>query len=207
MTGTGWTIDELAQHAAEVLASEGVRAPNGRVSVVPDRRAIRWYATIGLLDRPLRTSGRIARYGERHLLQLVAVKRRQAEGHSLAAIQAELAGATDTTLRQIAGQLPATPTPGAPVEDGGERRQFWRVDGSGPGQPFHVPVRIIDAHDRLLDPGHPVTPVYPVPLHPAATLTLPAQPTADDLAAIHAAAKPLLDLLADRGLLPDRRTT
>ncbi|MGH3681855.1 MAG: MerR family transcriptional regulator, partial [Natronosporangium sp.] len=98
----GWTIDELAERAAEALASEGVRAPNGRVAELPARRVIRWYATIGLLDRPLRTGGRVARYGERHLLQLVAVKRRQAEGYPLAAIQAELAGATDATLRRVA---------------------------------------------------------------------------------------------------------
>ena len=41
-------------------------------------------------------------YGPRQLLQIVAVKRRQAEGRSLAEIQAELAGATDQTLRKVA---------------------------------------------------------------------------------------------------------
>jgi hypothetical protein len=44
----------------------------------------------------------VARYGRRHLLQLVAVKRRQAEGRSLAEIQAELAGATDEALAAVA---------------------------------------------------------------------------------------------------------
>jgi hypothetical protein len=232
VTGAGWTIDELAQRAVDALASEGVRAPNGRVSAAPDRRVIRWYATIGLLDPPLRTRGRTARYGERHLLQLVAVKRRQAEGHPLAAIQAELAGATDATLRRVAalpagvptpppapGATPPAPEPAPP----GERRPFWRAapatvqaqvtaspagagsPRSGPGGLVHDPVRIVDAYDRLLLPGHPsdpVQPVYPVPLHPAATLTLREPPGADDLAAIHAAARPLLDLLATRGLLP-----
>lgn len=182
----GWTIDELAARAAEALASEGVRAPNGRVAALPARRVIRWYATIGLLDRPLRTGGRVARYGERHLLQLVAVKRRQAEGQPLAAIQAELAGATDVTLRRVAG-LPAAAAPAppsAPAHPAGDQRQFWRTPTAA-------------------GPTGPVAPIYPVSLHPAATLTLPRQPEADDLTAIHAAARPLLDLLVARGLLPD----
>jgi hypothetical protein len=228
----GWTIDELARRAADALASEGVRAPNGRVSGAPDRRVIRWYATIGLLDPPLRTRGRTARYGPRHLTQLVAVKRRQAEGHSLAAIQAELAGATDTTLHRVAGLPPAAVAPfpppaavapsappaGVTAASGGpdrvvagsgapdgDRQPFWRATPAA-APLFHSPVRIVDAYDRLLTPepvAGPVRPVYPVPLHPAATLTLAGQPTGADLAAIHAAARPLLDLLAARGLLPD----
>jgi hypothetical protein len=40
-----------------------------------------------------------------------------------------------------------------------------------------------------------------VPLGAGAVLLLPAHPDHDDLRAIHAAARPLLDLLADRGLL------
>jgi hypothetical protein len=42
-----------------------------------------------------------------------------------------------------------------------------------------------------------------VALRPDATLLLHAPPAPADLAAIHAAARPLLDLLADRGLLAD----
>ncbi|HEY8473977.1 MAG TPA: MerR family transcriptional regulator [Natronosporangium sp.] len=196
MSGGGWTIDELARRATEALAADGVRAPNGRVSAAPDRRLIRWYATIGLLDRPLRTRGRVARYGERHLLQLLAVKKRQAEGRSLAEIQAELAGATDATLRSIAGSWAPAPTgdssavespaPEAAVASGGgdpDRAGFWRELPRTP---------------TITGP-----PVSPVPLHPGATLVLYASPTPDDLAAIHAAARPLLDLLAERGLLPD----
>jgi DNA-binding transcriptional MerR regulator len=215
-----WTIDELADRATQTLAEGGVRAPNGRVSAAPDRRAIRWYATIGLLDPPLRTRGRVARYGERHLLQLVAVKRRQAEGRSLAEIQSELAGATDATLRQVAGlagstryQVTALPEP--------DRAKFWRERPApaataavarlpdppspaprppDPGRPFHSPVRMLDtgAGARY----GPARPLYLVPLHPAAALQLLAAPTDDDLAAIHHAAEPLLAELVARGLLP-----
>lgn len=96
-----WTIAELAERATAALA--GLAPANGRVSDVPNERLIRYYTTIGLLDPPLARRGRVALYGRRHLLQLVAVKRRQAEGASNAAIQRELLGATDDHLAALAG--------------------------------------------------------------------------------------------------------
>src|SRR5580704_12728763 len=118
-----------------------VRA-NGRVRDVPNERLVRWYVTVGLVDPPLSRRGRVAQYGRRHLLQLVAVKRLQAEGRSLAEIQAELAGATDDTLAAVAGIPDARPTarvvPAAPA-------RFWTrsagghelagTDGSGDADP------------------------------------------------------------------------
>lgn len=96
-----WTIGELAERAAALLGAEGRRA-NGRVRDVPGERLIRWYTTIGLVDPPLSRRGRIARYGRRHLLQLVAIKRLQGAGRSIAEIQAALAGATDAMLEAVA---------------------------------------------------------------------------------------------------------
>ena len=80
---------------------------------MPNERLIRWYVTVGLVDPPLSRRGRVARYGRRHLLQLVAVKRRQAEGRSLAEIQAELAGATDEALAAVARVPAIAPAPQA----------------------------------------------------------------------------------------------
>jgi DNA-binding transcriptional MerR regulator len=99
-----WTIAELAAEAAAVLAADRP-VVNGRVRDMPNERLIRWYTTIGLVDPPLARRGRTALYGHRHLLQLVAVKRRQAAGLSIADIQAELTGAPDSTLATIA-ELP-----------------------------------------------------------------------------------------------------
>src|SRR5580692_4704437 len=111
-----WTIAELAELAAETLAATDPAGPpsgparaDGRIRDVPNERLVRWYATVGLVDPPLSRRGRVARYGRRHLLQLVAVKRRQAEGRSLAEIQAELAGATDEALAVVA-RVPADRT-------------------------------------------------------------------------------------------------
>ena len=124
-----WTIAELAELAAEKLAAadsaeppSGAARANGRVRDVPNERLVRWYVTVGLVDPPLSRRGRVARYGRRHLLQLVAIKRRQAEGRSLAEIQAELTGATDETLATVARvpdshSAPDTP-PAAPA-------RFW----------------------------------------------------------------------------------
>ncbi|HJZ25908.1 MAG TPA: MerR family transcriptional regulator [Streptosporangiaceae bacterium] len=114
-TGAGASAEAGAPAGPRVGASGGSRTPsgavrpapaparaNGRVRDVPNERLVRWYVTVGLVDPPLSRRGRVARYGRRHLLQLVAVKRRQAEGRSLAEIQAELAGATDEALAAVA---------------------------------------------------------------------------------------------------------
>lgn len=111
-----WTISELAEHAAAALAADGVPRVNGRVRDLPNERLIRWYTSIGLLDPPVGRRGRTALYGPRHLLQLLAVKRRQALGRSIAEIQVELAGVPDSLLRRIAapdtdGLAPAGTTP------------------------------------------------------------------------------------------------
>lgn len=109
-----WTLDELTGRVERALTQTADYAgpPDGRTRAVPDRRAIRWYTTTGLIDRPARMQGRTALYSERHLWQLVAIKRRQAAGATLAQIQEELIGATDAALRRIAD------VPGA-------RDRFW----------------------------------------------------------------------------------
>ncbi|MEV0592662.1 helix-turn-helix domain-containing protein [Nonomuraea cavernae] len=108
-----WTIGELAERAADLLRSHA-QPVNGRVRDVPGERLIRWYTTIGLVDPPLSRRGRVARYGRRHLLQLVAVKRLQAAGRSIADIQTALAGATDSMLEAAALPLPTAPAPAVP---------------------------------------------------------------------------------------------
>ncbi|MEU9832809.1 MerR family transcriptional regulator [Streptosporangium sp. NPDC048047] len=121
MEAMEWTIGELAERATTLLGPTAQLS--GRVRDAPNERLIRWYATIGLLDPPLTRRGRVALYGRRHLLQLVAVKRRQAEGRTIAEIQAELAGATDRTLEAIA-EIPEPPA-APPVPPRPARPRFW----------------------------------------------------------------------------------
>ena len=104
-TTTLWTIDELGERVAEALGGPGYDGvPSGRVRDVPDLRTIRYYTTLGLLDRPAAMRGRTALYGARHLLQLVAIKRLQARGLSLAAVQERVVGLSDAALRRLAGR-------------------------------------------------------------------------------------------------------
>ena len=94
-------MDELVERVREALAAEYSGAGDGRIRDVPDRRAIRWYTTIGLVDRPLGMRGRTAPYGPRHLQQLVAIKRRQAVGRSLSQIHGELNWVSDEALAEL----------------------------------------------------------------------------------------------------------
>jgi hypothetical protein len=182
-------MDELVERVRLALAAEYPGAPNGRVRDVPDRRAIRWYTTTGLVDRPVGMRGRTALYGPRHLLQLVAVKRRQAQGHSLAAIQAELAGAADADLA-IAARVPEellVVDDAPPAADEPVRPRFW---AAAPAAAVAVPPA-----------PRAVTQVGGIALGGGAILVLPVRPSAGDLDDLAAAARPLLDLLAARGLL------
>jgi DNA-binding transcriptional MerR regulator len=193
MEQPGWTLDELAERVGAALAVDYAGQPSGRVREVPDRRAIRWYTTIGLIDRPLAHRGRTALYGPRHLLQLVAVKRLQARGLPLVAIQQELAGATDTQLARVA-RLPA------PAAGAARRAGFWRDQ----------PAATVPAgRSAALPPGEPGVPALDgaaslrgVRLGGAATLLLEPgrELDAGDVQAILEAAGPLLAALRARGL-------
>jgi len=226
-----WTLDELAERVDAALAVDYPGQPSGRVRDVPDRRAIRWYTTIGLIDRPVAHRGRTALYGPRHLLQLVAVKRLQARGLPLVAIQQELAGATDTQLGRVA-RLPATSAAlpegyaGAPVGEvaagaparrlaaGPVRRAaFWReppaaaLAAQAAGGPADPEAPILAATGPVPPPTTGVATLRGVRLGDGATLLL--EPGRDldaaDLHAIHDAARPLLAVLRDRRLTPRRR--
>jgi hypothetical protein len=199
-----WTLDELVHRVTVALADPAYPSvSNGRVRDIPDRRVIRWYTTIGVVDRPAGMRGRNALYGPRHLLQLTAIKRRQAEGRALADIQAELAGATDETLRRIA-VLPDVAV-AADVAPQPERRgRFWAARPS----PGEIPLATPAGVDGSGVGTDTVTVLTALQLSGGAIILLPGRPDDDDVAAIHAAAAPLLDLLADRGLLttPDERS-
>ena len=190
-----WTILELAELAAEALAASEPAQANGRVREVPNERLVRWYVTVGLVDPPLSRRGRIAQYGRRHLLQLVAVKRRQAEGRSLAEIQAELAGATDEALAAVARVPDARPGPEAlPAAPA----RFWARRPGQPGPQAHAA--------GGTGPAVPAAAgglVHGVRLAPGVTLLLEGagrEPGPEDVTEIVNAARPLLAELASRRL-------
>jgi DNA-binding transcriptional MerR regulator len=99
-------LDELSNRVAGELAERGLlgAAADGRVSAAPDARTVRYYTTLGLLDRP-KIEARQARYDERHLLQLLAIKALQALDQPLAEIQQRLYARSDAELKGLVEAL------------------------------------------------------------------------------------------------------
>lgn len=193
---TRWTIEQLGAQVALALAVDYPGPANGRVREVPDPRTIRYYTTLGLIDRP-KLRGRTALYGTRHLLQLVALKRLQAKGLSLAEVQARLVGQPEGTLRRLAriqnlealmADQPAVP-PDEPARPREER--FWTV----PPRPV--------ADQDTESPASSAPPLQGIPLGEDVLLLLPAARPVDedDVASLRTAAAPLLKFLHRRRLL------
>jgi DNA-binding transcriptional MerR regulator len=194
-----WTLEELGARVAEALAIDYPGPSNGQVRAIPDRRTIRYYASLGLIERPGASRGRTALYGRRHLLQLVAIKRLQARGCSLQQVQEQLLGIAAAALEQLA-RVPAsqpdqTAAPAAPVAT--RRRQgFWR----------DAPAAVTAAAPLEATPAAAPAALAMtlVPLEGAASLLLPgAQLSAEELDRIRAAAQPLVEELRARGLLAE----
>jgi DNA-binding transcriptional MerR regulator len=102
-----FSLEQLSSEVAEQLARRGLlgSAPDARVSAAPDARTVRYYSTLGLLDRP-RIENRQARYGQRHVWQLLAIKALQSLDLPLAQIQQTLYARSDAELRQLVDTLP-----------------------------------------------------------------------------------------------------
>src|SRR5947209_5159830 len=102
-----FSLDQLSGEVANRLAALGMlgAAPDARVSAAPDARTVRYYTTLGLLDRP-RIENRQARYGQRHLLQLLVIKILQSQDLPLARIQELMYGRSDAELQQVIDSLP-----------------------------------------------------------------------------------------------------
>jgi DNA-binding transcriptional MerR regulator len=97
------SLDDLVARVQQALRRLGIDergGADGRVAPLPDARTVRYYTTLGLVDRP-RIVDREARYTERHVLQLAAIKRLQAEGARLADVQRQLYGRSDTELQAL----------------------------------------------------------------------------------------------------------
>ena len=194
-----WTLSELVAEVAARIAV--LPAPsNGQVRAVPDERTVRYYGTIGLLDRPLAMRGRTALYGRRHLAQVVAIKRLQTTGRSLAEIQALWPTLDDPTLARMAGiELP--PAGGAPRA--ASRRDFWKGEPVAPPAPPPTPVPVLapaSAPSAEVIVGAPAPVELRVELAPGVSLSIAmsddvALSTAD-VRAIRAAAAPLIAELA-----------
>jgi DNA-binding transcriptional MerR regulator len=108
-----WSLDEFVQianrHLPDVLPEEKT---NTRVRGDVTPRLVRHYTTLNMLDEPLK-EGREARYGYRHLLQILVLRRLLAEGHSAGAIDQLITTSRNGELEALLQggvQLSAAPT-------------------------------------------------------------------------------------------------
>lgn len=225
------TLADLSAVVCAQLDAEGVEPGNGQVSARVDGRTLRYYAALGLLDRPVGRRGRVAVYGGRHVAQAVAVKRLQAAGWPLADIQRRLVGMPTADLLAVRADEPP-PVAAIPVPGGSEpeaRRAFWAQPPAPPGPPrgqaaavsvvAPVAAAAAAASAPLAAPGAaaltgatPVSraraaglPLAGVALPGGAVLLLPGgrAPSPAEAQALADAAGPLLAQAARLGLLPN----
>jgi DNA-binding transcriptional MerR regulator len=205
-----WTLDDLGARVALALAVGYSGQANGRVRDIPDRRTIRYYTTLGLIDRAAAMRGRTALYGLRHLLQLVAIKRLQANGLSLSEIQQRLVGVTDAALRQVA-RLPPDFDPGqALLGDNAVSTDESVTDRNAAPFWSAAPAAAAVESDEAPEMRRDVAPVLVgVPLETGVTLLLESRRPLDehDLSTLRLAAAPLLKFLHVRRLVGGEEAT
>ena len=98
------TVDELLAQVNGSIDERGISVPEGaRASRYVDLRAFRYYRSQGLVDPPIEKRGVAGLYGDRHVLQLVAIKSLQSRWMPLHEIRKRLANASDDELNALAG--------------------------------------------------------------------------------------------------------
>jgi DNA-binding transcriptional MerR regulator len=98
MRPLSFSISELANRVNAWCSEHGIEPANGQSGELVSPRNIRFYRTTGLIDAP--ENGGTA-YGEKHFLQLTAVRLLQAQGLPLRRIRELLFGRTAEELREI----------------------------------------------------------------------------------------------------------
>ena len=97
-------VAELAQEAARILAESGMaQQARGTVTELPDERTVRYYLTEGLIPPADEKQGTASVFGFRHLLQLLVVKKLQAEHLPIRAIRELVTGKTERQLERLLG--------------------------------------------------------------------------------------------------------
>jgi len=152
-----------------VLDASAVTPINAAARAAPSERTIRFYVTRGLVSPP-EGRGTAATYSYRHFLQLLAIKLRQMEGATLAAITKDMHDQTGDVLERRCAQVLGTslPTPdrlplkgaeGMPRGRSGRALTAWLTrdaskETTGPTTWRRIPVtRGVELH---VDADHPL---------------------------------------------------
>jgi len=191
-----YTLEQLSERVADLLAEDYEGQRSGRVRELPNGRTIRWYTTIGLVDRPLATRGRVALYGGRHVLQLAAIKKLQADGLALTEVQERLLGASNAELALLAKVDTTRSAPEAAVD--------YVFPQAGIGTEFDAMLRVGRAEDDTVENTvRNLVPAFRVGDSVTVLLNGVTRDLDDaDVAELTAAATPLLGAIERLGLTP-----
>jgi DNA-binding transcriptional MerR regulator len=96
-------VAELAEHAARILAESGPLQERGTVSELPDERTVRYYLAEGLISPAEEKQGTASVFGYLHLLQLLVVKKLQAEHLPIRKIRELVGGRSERELERLLG--------------------------------------------------------------------------------------------------------
>ena len=94
---------EFARVSEEILAEMGLEQARGTVTSVPDERTIRYYMAEGLIGTPGEKQGTASLFGYLNLLQLLTVKKLQAEHLPIRKIRELVAGKSEQELEMLLG--------------------------------------------------------------------------------------------------------
>ena len=147
-----WNSRGLAAHVSGLVDAVGVRPTNASARAAPSARAVRFYVSSRLMDRP-EGAGTSATYGYRHFLQLLSIKIRQREGLNLESIRREMRDTTGDALeRRVAQWLAAAFTLGIPAaaENDSNGTHAWRRVSVADGVELHVREDSSAAHDDAI---------------------------------------------------------
>jgi len=96
-------LPEFARVGEQVLAEMGLEQARGTVTSVPDERTIRYYMAEGLVQTPEEKQGTASVFGYLNLLQLLTVKKLQAEHLPIRKIRELVAGKSEQELETLLG--------------------------------------------------------------------------------------------------------
>ena len=96
-------LPEFARVGEQILAEMGLEQARGTVTSVPDERTIRYYMAEGLVQAPEEKQGTASVFGYLNLLQLLTVKKLQAEHLPIRKIRELVAGKSEQELETLLG--------------------------------------------------------------------------------------------------------
>ena len=96
-------LPEFARIGEQILAEMGLEQARGTVTSVPDERTIRYYMAEGLVQTPEERQGTASVFRYLNLLQLLAVKKLQAEHLPIRKIRELVAGKSEQELETLLG--------------------------------------------------------------------------------------------------------